>query len=43
MMEVYGIFREVIAQDRVSRDRTVRMGAVSEQLTAMQNKLNYVD
>jgi hypothetical protein len=43
MMEVYSIFREVVAQERVARDQTIRMGTVSEQLTAMQNKLNYVD
>jgi hypothetical protein len=43
MMEVYAIFRELIAQERVARDRTVRMGTVSDQLVAMQNKLNYVD
>jgi hypothetical protein len=30
MMEVYSIFREVIAQERVARDRTNRMGTVSE-------------
>ena len=43
MMEIYSIFREVIAQERVARDRTVRMGAISEQLVAMQNKMIYVD
>ena len=43
MMEIYSIFRELIAQERISRDKTVRMGTVSEYLVAMQTKLNYVD
>ncbi len=42
-MEVYAIFRESIAQERIARDRSVRMGAVSDQITAMATKLNYVE
>ena len=30
MMEVYSMFRELIAQERVSKDKTIRMGPLSE-------------
>jgi len=43
MMELYGLFRELIAYERISSDKSARMATLGEQLTDLQNKMVYVD
>ena len=43
MMELYGMFRELIAQERVTRDKTARMGQLSQKMTQLTSKMSYVE
>lgn len=43
MMELYALFRDLIAQERISRDKTVRSSHMNNQLNQLQCKLAYVE
>ena len=43
MMELYGLFRNLIAQEHISKDGSVRSTEMQTQLTQLQSKLSYVE